>query len=78
MGIASDDAMYVSDGSFTRKFYTFATLPAASANQGKVAFITDAATNPVVAPGLIAVGGGTTRARVLSDGTSWRLAMTME
>lgn len=78
MGIASDDAMYVSNGSFSRVFFTVATLPAAANNQGKVLFITDAATNPVVAPGLVAVGGGTTRARVLSDGAAWRLAMTME
>jgi hypothetical protein len=64
---------HVNVGLYTRPKYTFATLPAATSNVGEILYITDASANPAVSSGLVAVGGGTTLSRVLSDGTVWRL-----
>ena len=60
-------------GSFTKTYYTVATLPAASTRQGGQETVTDLTVNPWTNHGEIAVGGGTTRGRVVSDGTNWRL-----
>jgi hypothetical protein len=63
----------VNTGLFVKQVYTVATLPAASAQQGRVQWISDATKNPSYASGEIVAGGGTTATRVRSDGTTWRL-----
>jgi hypothetical protein len=67
------DPYTVTNGSFTKTYYTVTTLPAAASMQGGVEWVTDANSNAAVDPGEVVVGGGTTYARVLSDGTNWRL-----
>jgi hypothetical protein len=57
----------------TKQYYTVTTLPAAAAHVGEVQWITDSDENDRIGRGKIAVGSGTHRARVLSDGTNWRL-----
>lgn len=63
----------VNRGLFTKTIYTFATLPPAANNQGCEQLISDATTNPATTSGQVAVGGGTTLTRVISDGTVWRI-----
>lgn len=63
-------------GLYTRTYYTVATLPAAASMSGKELFCTDLSVNPQTNTGLTAAGGGSTRGRVKSDGTAWRLAGT--
>jgi hypothetical protein len=53
--------------------YTVSALPSASSQQGSVLYVTDSDRNGAIASGSIAVGGGSFNARVLSDGTNWRL-----
>lgn len=60
-------------GLWTKPMYTVATLPAASTKQGSILYVTDANASPWTFHGQVAVGGGTIRGRVISDGTSWRL-----
>lgn len=67
------DMSVVRTGSFTRTTYTVATLPAASTKQGSILYVTDANASPWTFHGQVAVGGGTIRGRVISDGSSWRL-----
>lgn len=68
------DVFLNNTGGYTRSYYTFTTLPTAASQQGKEAFITDANASPVTNHGQTAAGSGTYRARVLSDGTAWKLA----
>lgn len=56
----------------TLQIYTVATLPSAASKQGDVAYVSDSDRSGAYA-GSIAVGGGTSNARVLSDGTNWRI-----
>jgi len=60
-------------GLYTRPVFTFATLPSAAENVGRVLLINDMSTNPATTTGQVAVGAGTTQGRVLSDGTAWRI-----
>lgn len=60
-------------GSYTRTYYAVAALPSAATNQGGFAYVTDADSSPWSNHGEIAVGGGTFRAKVMSDGANWRL-----
>ncbi len=69
----AEDPNVVRNGSFTKTYYTVTALPAAAPNQGAQATVTDANASPYTFHGQIAVGGGTIRARVMSDGTNWRL-----
>lgn len=50
---------------------TVANLPAASANQGGFAFVTDASTTAILGLGTTVVGGGANKVPVYSDGTNW-------
>jgi hypothetical protein len=72
--MASPDPHVNRTGLYTRTYYTVATLPAASSKQGEDAFVTDADASPLTFHGEIVAGSGEIRARVLSDGTNWRLA----
>jgi len=65
-------------GLFTRTMYTFATLPAAANNQGCEFFITDSTASPDTGYGQIPTGGGTFQARVVSDGTAYRLSRGLQ
>jgi hypothetical protein len=60
-------------GLYTRPVYTVATLPPVAQTQGERAWISDSNASPWTFHGQIAVGGGTLRCRVTSDGTNWRL-----
>ena len=60
-------------GSFTKTVYTVATLPTASLQQGVFQWVSDADTSPWTNSGEIVLGGGAFKARVISDGTNWRL-----
>lgn len=51
---------------------TFAQLPVASTVPGMRAEITDCASG-ITSNGLVAAGGGTTKIKVQSDGTTWRV-----
>lgn len=53
--------------------YTVATLPPASNLPGTILLVNDAIQNPASNSGVVVAGGGTTRTRVLSDGSSWRV-----
>lgn len=53
--------------------YTVATLPAASQNTGRTVIVSDASLSEATSTGAVVTGGGTIRARVKSDGTSWRI-----
>jgi len=53
--------------------YTVATLPPAAGLPGTILLVSDATQNPSNNSGVVATGGGTTRTRVLSDGSSWRV-----
>lgn len=60
-------------GSYTRTYYTVATLPAAASMQGEILYVSDANANPATASGSTVAGSGSTRARVKSDGSAWKL-----
>lgn len=64
---------HVNVGLYTRPTYLVASLPAAASNRGEILYVTDATDNPITNNGKVATGGGTTRGRVLSDGTVWRM-----
>lgn len=52
--------------------YTVATLPSASTmGAGSLAFVTDGSTTAILGLGLTAVGGGSNKYIVYSDGTNW-------
>jgi hypothetical protein len=53
------------------KAYTVATLPAASAGAGMIAYVTDA--NATTQNAVVA-GSGSNKVLVFSDGTNWRIA----
>lgn len=60
---------------YTRTYYTFATLPTASAgNAGQELYITDANASPLTNFGQTAAGSGTFLTRVRSTGAAWKLA----
>lgn len=63
----------VNTGLFTKTVYTVATLPAAAASQGRIQWVSDSTANGQVAAGLTAVGGGTYRCKVISNGTIWKV-----
>lgn len=70
----AEDPNVVRNGVFNKTYYTVTSLPAASAgNVGNIEWVTDANSNYSVDPNETVVGGGTTRARVKSDGSAWRL-----
>ncbi len=71
--MASPDPYVVRNGSYTKTVYTVATLPTAASVQGAWRTVSDANASPWTNHGQVAVGGGTFRSRVMSDGTSWRL-----
>lgn len=58
------------NGLLRTRAYTVGTLPAAAGITGAIARVTDALVAPVYAAA--ATGGGTTFAKVVSDGTIWR------
>lgn len=64
---------HINTGLATRTVYTVATLPNAAVQQGERHYVSDSNASPWVFHGQIAVGGGTLRCRVTSDGTNWRL-----
>jgi hypothetical protein len=51
--------------------FTVAGLPAAASNQYGFAFITDGSATAITGLGLPAVGGGSNKIPVYSDGTQW-------
>jgi hypothetical protein len=53
--------------------FTVATLPAASANLGRIAQVTDSS---VTANGTTVAGGGANRVMVFSNGTNWRVVVS--
>lgn len=65
-------------GLYTRTMFTFATLPAATACQGQEFFITDSTASPDTGYGQVPTGGGTFQARVVSDGTVFRLSRGLQ
>lgn len=65
--------MHVVAGAYTRPYYTLATLPSAIAQINEIQYILDSTLSEAAGTGSIAAGGGSTRARVLSDGVFWRL-----
>lgn len=60
---------------FTKTIYTVATLPAASGRQGGNEWVSDSTVNGEVGRGLTAVGGGTYRAKVISNGSVWKVTI---
>lgn len=64
---------YTVAGLFVQPMYTVATLPAPAPLQGAWRHVNDANASPWGNHGQIAVGGGTFRTRVISDGVAWRL-----
>lgn len=61
-------------GRFTRTIFTVATLPTAASMQGEILYINDCNDIAFGNNGKIAVGAGFNNARVLSDGTNWRIS----
>jgi hypothetical protein len=66
----AEDNFVVRNGSFTKPIYTVTTAPAA---QGEVVWVSDLTTNPLTTAGLTATGGGTTRGRIIFDGTNKKI-----
>lgn len=64
---------YVNTGLFTKTIYTLAALPAEAARLGGIEWISDSTVGGVIGKGLLAVGGGTYKCKVISDGTDWRI-----
>lgn len=64
---------HINVGLWTRVVYTVATLPPVAAQQGERHYISDSAASPWTFHGQVAVGGGTIRCKVTSDGVNWRL-----
>jgi len=60
-------------GLFTKTIYTVATLPAAAGAVGSIQWVSNSTVEGEINQGLIVVGGGTFKAKVISDGTNWRL-----
>jgi hypothetical protein len=69
----AEDPHVVRNGLYTKPYFTVATLPAAGGMQGEKLTVTDANASPWTFHGQIAVGGGTIRSAVMSDGSNWRL-----
>lgn len=67
------DSLTVNTGLFTKLIFTVATLPPVAENQGTIRWVNDLTVNPAANSGMVAVGGGTTQGRVISDGTNWRV-----
>jgi hypothetical protein len=63
----------VNTGLFTKTVYTFATLPPAAMSQGRIEWISNSTAGGDVAAGLTAVGGGTYKCKVISNGTAWKV-----
>ena len=63
----------VNVGLFTKTIYTVATLPAAAVSQGNREWVSDSTANGDISAGLTAVGGGTYRAKVQSNGSVWKV-----
>lgn len=63
----------VNTGLFTKTIYTVATLPAAAGAQGQIQWISDSTVSGDIGKGLTAVGGGTYRCKVQSNGTTWKV-----
>lgn len=69
----AEDPHVLRGGVFTRQYYTVTTLPAAASQQGEWQWVSDANASPWTNHGETAVGGGTIRSKVMSDGTVWKL-----
>lgn len=65
----------VNDGLFTKTIYTVAALPPAAAWQGRIEWVSDSTANGETARGLTAVGGGTYRTKVISNGSAWKVTV---
>ena len=61
-------------GRYTRTIFTAATLPVASTMQGEILYISDSNDIAFGNNGKIITGAGFNMARVLSDGTNWRIS----
>jgi hypothetical protein len=67
------DAQINSGGLYTKPIFAVAGLPGVAECQGRILWVSDLTTNPASTSGQVAVGGGTTQGRVVSDGTNWRV-----
>lgn len=63
----------VNTGLFTKTVYTVATLPAAAVSQGNIEWVSDSTVSGTTGKGLTAVGGGTYRCKVESNGSVWKV-----
>lgn len=69
---ANNNLAIDSNALIRHRAYTVGTLPSASGITGAAAYVTDASAAPVY--NATAAGGGSTFAKVVSDGTNWRYA----
>ncbi len=69
----AEDPNVVRGGVYTKPITTVTALPSAASVQGDIRWVSDLTTNPLTTMNLTATGGGTTRGRVISDGTNWKI-----